>query len=64
MALDDPTSEDNNILLAYFEIVFLGFYTLEILLKIIGMGFILNKGSFMRDGMNLLDFFIVFMAYL
>lgn len=27
--------------------------------KIVGLGFVLNKGSYLRDGWNMLDFVIV-----
>lgn len=33
-------------------------------LKILGMGFIFNKGAYLRDYFNILDFFIVVSAYL
>ncbi len=33
-------------------------------LKIIGLGFIFNKGSYLRDYWNILDFIIVTTAYL
>jgi hypothetical protein len=38
---------------------FLVAYTVEMGLKIIGMGFVLNKGAYLRDGWNILDFVIV-----
>jgi hypothetical protein len=37
----------------------MGFYTAEMVLKILGMGFILNKGAYLRDAWNALDFVIV-----
>ena len=43
--------------------VFLVLYTIEMVLKILGMGFILNKGSFLRDSWNILDFIIVTSGY-
>ena len=64
MALDDKQTENDSTVFTQFEQFFLIFYTVEIVIKILGMGFILNKGSFMREGMNVLDFFIVFSAYL
>jgi len=39
-------------------------YTIEMVLKILGLGFILNRGSYMRDPWNLLDFIIVMSGYL
>ena len=32
--------------------------------KILGMGFMFNKGAYLRDYFNILDFFIVTSAYL
>jgi len=37
----------------------MAFYTFEMVLKILGMGFILNKGAYLRDPWNVLDFTIV-----
>lgn len=37
----------------------MAFYTFEMTLKILGMGFILNKGAYLRDPWNVLDFTIV-----
>jgi hypothetical protein len=33
-------------------------------LKIIGLGFILNRGAYLRDPWNMLDFIIVLTAYI
>lgn len=45
------------------DTVFLVLYTIEMVLKIIGLGFIFNKGSYMRDPWNVLDFIIVVADY-
>ena len=34
------------------------------ILKILGLGFIFNKGAYLRDYSNILDFFIVISAYI
>ena len=34
------------------------------LLKIMGMGFVFNKGAYLRDAWNILDFVIVTSGYL
>lgn len=34
-------------------------YTIEMCLKIVGLGFICSRGSYLRDGWNILDFLIV-----
>lgn len=42
-----------------FDFYFLLFYFLEMMIKICGLGFIINKNSYMRNGWNLLDLFII-----
>ena len=39
--------------------VFTGFFTLEYLLKVLAMGFISHKNSYLRDGWNWIDFVVV-----
>lgn len=34
-------------------------FTIEAILKIIGMGFIIEPGSYLRDGWNWIDFIVV-----
>ena len=47
-----------------FEIFFLSYYTIEILLKIFGFGFIFGNEAFLRDGMNIMDLVIVVSGYI
>ena len=46
------------------ENIFQGLYTAEMILKILGQGFIFNKGAYLQDYFNILDFFIIMSAYL
>ena len=46
------------------ENIFQALYTVEMVLKILGQGFIFNKGAYLRDYSNILDFFIVISAYI
>ena len=46
------------------EYIFLGFFTLEMILKIIGLGFIQGKGTYLKNGWNWLDFIVVIIGYL
>lgn len=55
---DDPSPE-----MVIIDYTFLGLYTCEMFLKIIGMGFIFNKGAYLRDFWGVLDFIIVTSAY-
>jgi hypothetical protein len=41
------------------EIVFLVLFTVEAAIKICGMGFVLEKGTYLRNGWNVLDFVVV-----
>lgn len=47
-----------------FDLVFLILYTIEMMLKIFGLGFILKKGSYLRDYWNILDFTIITTGYI
>jgi len=41
------------------EIYFLGIFCFEALLKIVALGFILHKGSYLRSVWNIMDFVVV-----
>ena len=59
LAIDsnDPIVED-------MELAFLILYTIEMTLKIFGLGFIFNRNAYLRDYWNILDFIIVTTSYL
>ena len=61
--MEDPTNHKDTAFSIIIENLFLSLYTLEMLLKIIGLGFICSKGSYLRDPWNILDFVIVTLAY-
>ena len=63
LALEDPTKDTQSDFLEFSASVFLYVYTLEMVLKVLGMGFVLNRGSYLRDTWNLLDFIIVISGY-
>lgn len=44
--------------------IFQYLYTIEMVVKIVSLGFILNKGSYLRDAWNILDFVIIASGYL
>uniref|UniRef100_W8B5H6 Voltage-dependent L-type calcium channel subunit alpha n=2 Tax=Ceratitis capitata TaxID=7213 RepID=W8B5H6_CERCA len=56
-----PYSDSNvtNQALEKIEYVFLVIFTAECVMKIIAYGFLLHSGSYLRNGWNILDFFIV-----
>ena len=64
LALEDPTKSVQAQYLEASESIFLYLYTMEMVLKILGLGFILNRGSYLRDPWNLLDFIIVVSGYI
>jgi len=63
LALDNPT-DDSSPYPAFIDTALLVIYTVEMSLKIMGLGFVLNKGSYLRDLWNVMDFVIVVTAYI
>ncbi|XP_035491079.2 voltage-dependent R-type calcium channel subunit alpha-1E isoform X8 [Scophthalmus maximus] len=61
LAAEDPvcTSSDRNKVLRYFDYVFTGVFTFEMIIKMIDQGLILHDGSYFRDMWNILDFIVV-----
>lgn len=50
---------DINAKLEYVDLAFTAIFIFECVTKILGMGFVVHKNSYMRDGWNWLDFFVV-----
>ncbi|KAM6963143.1 voltage-dependent R-type calcium channel subunit alpha-1E [Aplochiton taeniatus] len=61
LAAEDPvaTSSDWNKGLRYFDYVFTGVFTFEMIMKMIDQGLLLHSGSYFRDLWNILDFVVV-----
>ncbi|CAI5639567.1 unnamed protein product [Oreochromis niloticus] len=61
LAAEDPvaTSSHWNKVLRYFDYVFTGVFTFEMIIKMIDQGLILHDGSYFRDLWNMLDFVVV-----
>lgn len=59
MAVEDPSQVDQPTLLNATDNIFLAFYTFEMIIKIFGLGFVFNKGAYLWDSWNILDFIIV-----
>lgn len=55
--IDVVTKNSNKI-----ELCFLIIYIIEMVLKVIAMGFFSQKHSYLRDGWNILDFSVVIMG--
>ncbi|XP_036411291.1 voltage-dependent R-type calcium channel subunit alpha-1E isoform X1 [Megalops cyprinoides] len=61
LAAEDPVSTNSNWnkVLRYFDYVFTGVFTFEMIIKMIDQGLILHDGSYFRDLWNILDFIVV-----
>ena len=53
-----------NQILEYFDYLFTGVFTIEMILKVIDLGVILHPGSYCRDIWNILDAIVVICAIL
>ncbi|XP_057202227.1 voltage-dependent P/Q-type calcium channel subunit alpha-1A isoform X2 [Triplophysa rosa] len=61
LAAEDPVwpeSPRNNVL-RYFDYVFTGVFTFEMLIKMVDLGLVMHPGSYFRDLWNILDFIVV-----
>ena len=63
LAIDDPTQENPH-WADVLDIVFTAIFTTEMLLKMFALGVFMHKGSYLREGWNVLDFCIVILAYI
>lgn len=59
LAFDDPTKLNKSSWEKFIEIFFISFYIIEMILKIVGFGFIRYRHSYIRDPWNVLDFLII-----
>ncbi|XP_030062440.1 voltage-dependent R-type calcium channel subunit alpha-1E [Microcaecilia unicolor] len=61
LAAEDPvlTNSERNKVLRYFDYVFTGVFTFEMVIKMIDQGLILHDGAYFRDLWNILDFVVV-----
>ena len=64
LGMEDPLSVSTTPTEDAIENIFLSAYSIEMVLKILGMGFLFNTGAYLRDPWNILDFIIVMSAYL
>jgi len=61
LAVEDPVHPDapRNKVLRYFDYGITAIFALEVLVKMIDLGVILHKGSYLRNGWNVIDAFVV-----
>lgn len=71
LAIDGPTDpyDPNNLTtkqtaIYWAEYIFLGLFTMEMILKIIGFGFCFGPNTYMKNSWNWLDFSVVIIGYL
>lgn len=66
LAMDDPLRDPSET--PYFmtvaDDIFQYLYTVEMVVKIVSLGFVLNDGSYLRDAWNILDFTIIASGYM
>ncbi|XP_033121214.1 voltage-dependent calcium channel type A subunit alpha-1-like [Anneissia japonica] len=64
LAAEDPVNTDSsrNTVLNYFDYIFTGIFTLELIMKVVDMGLILHPGAYIRDIWNILDATVVICA--
>lgn len=64
MAIDDSqTNENASPIWAVFEKWFQILYSIEMVFKIVGLGFIIGPDTYLRDPWNILDFTIVVIGW-
>ena len=63
MMAEDPASKDPSEFFLVVDKVFLVLYTVEMSIKITGLGLIFSEGSYLRESWNVLDFIIVTSGY-
>lgn len=61
MAAEDPVNPNSgrNEVLNYFDIVFTIIFAIEMIMKIVALGFVLHKRAYLRSSWNCLDFVVV-----
>lgn len=64
LASEDPNQTEKSSYMNVIENLFLSLYTIEMVIKIVSKGFVFNKGAYLRDAFNVMDFVIVMSAYL
>jgi len=66
MSSNEPNFEesDRGKLIEVSEIVFTVFFVLEMVLKVIGLGFYFGEGTYLKDGWNQMDFMVVVLGLL
>lgn len=64
MMTEDPADKDPPEYFAVIDNIFLGLYSVEMVLKILGMGLIFGEHAYLKNSWNILDFVIVISGYI
>ena len=63
LAVEDPSLEEPDPIIEVLDLVFLIIFSIEMALKIITQGFIMQQFSYLRDPWNVLDFTVVVLGW-
>ena len=63
MMTEDPADTDPPEYYALIDNIFLGLYSVEMVLKILGLGLIIGENAYLKNSWNMLDFVIVLSGY-
>ena len=65
LAAEDPVDSKSyrTIVFSYYDYCFTAIFTIELILKIIVLGFVMHPGSYLRDPWNVIDAIVVLSAF-
>lgn len=63
MMIQDPTDDEPGPFFVAAENIFIVLYTIEMVIKIVGLGFIMGPNAYLKESWNILDFVIVVTSY-
>ena len=64
LALEDPRLEEPNPVIETLDRIFLVIFSIEMILKIIAMGFFMEPHSYLRDPWNIVSFSVIQLVFL
>ena len=63
LAVEDPSLEEPDPIIEVLDMIFLIIFSIEMTLKIITQGFVMEQFSYLRDPWNVLDFLVVVLGW-
>ena len=64
LTIEDPSLDANQPIITLLDNCFLIIFSIEMILKIIAMGFVMQPYSYLRDPWNILDFLVVVLGWM